>query len=100
MQVGVSGGLEAAIHTLSYFINTNDNSPDLCCLKIDMANAFNKCDRHSFLNRLQRELLNSILGFSGAITQLVSFDLETAILYPQLVFNRETLWVHCYSRLL
>ena len=54
--VGVSGGLEAVIHTLNYFINSNDNNPSLCCLNIDMANAFNNCDRHSFLNRLQREL--------------------------------------------
>ena len=26
------------------------------CMYVYMANAFNNCDRHSFLNRLQREL--------------------------------------------
>ena len=54
--VGVPGGLEAAVHTLSHFINTHGNDPSLCCLKIDMSNAFNNCHRESFLGRLRREL--------------------------------------------
>ena len=50
--VGVPGGLEAAVHSLSHYISQHGSDPDLCCLKIDMTNAFNNCDRASFLRRL------------------------------------------------
>ena len=48
--------MDAAIHTLQTFIEENSNNEDLCCVKVDMANAFNNCDRSSFLNRLQKEM--------------------------------------------
>ena len=36
------------------YISQHGNDPDLCCcLKIDMTNAFNNCDRASFLRRLR-----------------------------------------------
>ena len=49
--VGVSGGLEAAIHSLRTILSTLGSKPDLCCLKVDMSNAFNECNRSSFLSR-------------------------------------------------
>ena len=54
--VGIPGGLEAAVHFLSSFIDTYGDSPTLCCLKLDMANAFNNCRRIPFLQRLHRDL--------------------------------------------
>ena len=53
--VGVPGGVEADIHTLSSVITANDENPDLCCLKIDFRNAFNECYRSPFLRRLHRD---------------------------------------------
>ena len=44
--------MEVAIYTLQTFIEENGNNEDLWCVKVDMANAFNNCDRSSFLNRL------------------------------------------------
>ena len=52
--VGVPGGLDAAIHALSSCIARYGSDPSLCCLKIDMTNAFNECSRVSFLGRLHR----------------------------------------------
>ena len=54
--VGIPGGLEAAVYFLSSFIDTYGDNPTLCCLKLDMANAFNNCHRISFLQRLHRNL--------------------------------------------
>ncbi|XP_062518293.1 uncharacterized protein LOC134193482 [Corticium candelabrum] len=53
--VGIRGGLEAAVHSLSAIIDLRGNNPDLCCLKVDFRNAFNECRRSSFLHRLQRD---------------------------------------------
>ena len=41
--------LEAAIHTLKSYITTNSSKENLCCFKVDMRNAFNKCHREKFL---------------------------------------------------
>ena len=49
--VGVPGGLEAAIHSLRTILSTLGAKSDLCCLKVDMSNAFNECNRSSFLSR-------------------------------------------------
>ena len=54
--VGISGGLEAAIHSMSSFISSNVNDPTLCCLNVDMSNAFNNCHRECCLQRLHQEL--------------------------------------------
>ena len=53
--VGIKGGLEAAVHTLSGFIESHGDNPDLCCVKIDFSNAFNECQRSTFLRRVQRD---------------------------------------------
>ena len=49
--VGVSGGLEAVVHSLRTILSTVGSNPDLCCLKVDMSNAFNECSHSSFLSR-------------------------------------------------
>ena len=49
--------MEAAIHTLQTFIEENGNNEDLCCVNVDMSNAFNNCDRSSFVNYLQKKCL-------------------------------------------
>ena len=53
--VGIRGGLEAAIHSLCSFIESNGSNADLCCLKIDFSNAFNECSRSTFLHRVHAE---------------------------------------------
>ena len=53
---GTKSGMEVAIHLLSKFIDDYDQDPSLCCIKIDMSNAFNNCFRDSFLLRLRKEL--------------------------------------------
>ena len=50
-RVGVPGGLEAAVNSLRTIISTAGSHSDLCCLKVDMSNAFNECSRSSFLSR-------------------------------------------------
>ena len=53
--VGIRGGLEAAIHSLSTVIDSQGSNPDLCCLKVDFSNAFNECHRSSFLEQVQKD---------------------------------------------
>ena len=48
--------MKAVIHTLQTFIEENGNNEDPCCVKGNMANAFNNCGRSSFLNRFQKEM--------------------------------------------
>ena len=50
--VGIPVGLEAAIHSFASLINEHGQDPSLCCVKIDLSNAFNKCSHLSFLNRV------------------------------------------------
>ena len=54
--VGINSGLEAAIHTLRLFLKRHGGDDDLCCLKLDMHNAFNECHRSAFLHRIRRDL--------------------------------------------
>ena len=53
---GTKSGMEAAIHHFSKFIDDHGQDPSLCCIKIDMFNAFNNCFRDSFLLHLRKEL--------------------------------------------
>ena len=52
--------MEAPIHTLQTFIEEIGNNEDLCCVKVDMANAFNNCDCSSFLNCHQKGMPNLV----------------------------------------
>ena len=54
--VGVSGGLDAAIHALRVFLTDYGTDEGLCCLKVDMANAFNACSREALLHRTREHL--------------------------------------------
>ncbi len=56
MGVGVKGGLEAAVHATRHTIDQLRHTEDLCILKIDFQNAFNECNRNTFLTRLESEL--------------------------------------------
>ena len=53
--VGIKGGLEAAIHVSRTFIHDNQDNPDYCCLKLDMVNAFNECNRQTYFTRLEKK---------------------------------------------
>ena len=53
--VGIRGGLEAAVHTIRSYIDANSDREELCCFKLDMQNAFNECNRNSFLERLRKD---------------------------------------------
>ena len=52
---GVRGGLEAAIHCLRTVFHSQNDDVDMCCLKLDMTNAFNECSRPTFLRRARQE---------------------------------------------
>ena len=54
--VGVPGGLEAAIHSLRACITDNGAEEDLCCLKLDMQNAFNECSREVLLRQTRQHM--------------------------------------------
>ena len=50
--VGISGGLETAIHVTRRYIFQHASDSTLALLKIDMKNAFNECSRSAFFNRV------------------------------------------------
>ena len=54
--VGIRRGLEVAVHTVKSFIDTHSAEENLCCLKVDITNAFNECNRNAFLHRLHKDL--------------------------------------------
>ena len=63
--VGISGGLEAAIHSLSSSINSQGSDPTLCCLKLDMSKAYNNGHRECFLHRCTKNCQSYMPGFNG-----------------------------------
>ena len=54
--VGIPGGLEAAVHSLRTILSMHGSDSSLCCLKLDMTNAFNECSRTSFLSYFHSDL--------------------------------------------
>ena len=54
--VGIYCGLEAAVHSLRTFMVDHGEDEALCCVKVDMSNAFNECSRTSFLDRVRQDL--------------------------------------------
>ena len=54
--VGISGGLEAAVHSMRSILSLYGSDSSLCCLKLDMTNAFNECSRSNFLSRCHADL--------------------------------------------
>ena len=54
--VGIRCGLEAAVHLVRSCLDAEGNKEDWCCLKVDMENAFNSCDRNAFLRRTHQVL--------------------------------------------
>ena len=54
--VGIRNGLETAVHSLCTILATVGSNCELCCLKVDMTNAFNECSRDSFLSRCRSDL--------------------------------------------
>ena len=54
--VGIRNGLEAAVHSLRTILATVGSNCELCCLKVDMTNAFNECSPDSFLSRCRFDL--------------------------------------------
>ena len=57
--VGIRNGLEAAVHSLRTILATVGSNCELCCLKVDMTNAFNECSQDSFLSRCRFDLPES-----------------------------------------
>ena len=55
MGVGIPGGLEAAIHAVRHFLSLFGTDDSRALLKIDMKNAFNECNRTSFLDRVSED---------------------------------------------
>ena len=54
--VSISGGLEASVHSMRTILSTLGSDSSLCCLKLDMTNAFNECSCTSFLPRCHSDL--------------------------------------------
>jgi len=54
--VGIPSGLEAAVHSVRMTIDQHAANEDLCCLKVDMQNAFNECRREAFLAETRHHL--------------------------------------------
>ena len=54
--VGIPGGLEAAIHSMRSILSMYGSDSSLCCLKLDLTNAFNECCRATFLSRCHSDL--------------------------------------------
>ena len=50
--VGISGGLEAAIHVTRRYIFQHASDSTIALLKVDMKNAFNECSRSAFFDRV------------------------------------------------
>ncbi len=61
--VGIKGGLEAAIHMSRALLHEFGSLDDHCLLKVDFKNAFNECDRATFLHSI-REHLPELFGWS------------------------------------
>ena len=87
--IGVSGGLEAAIHSLRTILSTLDSKLDLCCLMVDMSNAFNECSCSSFLSRCKSELFVWVRLYYYCAGSCI---LDPTIFYPLLESSRVTLW--------
>ena len=112
--VGTRGGLEAAIHSLSTIIDLHGNDPDLCCLKVDFQNAFNKCRCSSFLCRLKKESPHFLLGpmvlplwrtfaFRLPLHQVIRWSTTRWPPWPTLVFFDSPgivrwCWLHTWSQ--
>ena len=82
MSVGISGGLEASVHSLHTILSMLGCDSSLCCLKLDINNAFNECSRTSFCLVVILIYLSFSLGFSGAIAVPESFILGLTSFYP------------------
>ena len=93
VDVGISGGLEASVHSLHTILSTLGSDSSLCCLKLDMTNAFNEHSHASFCLIVILIYLSFSLGFSGAIAVLETFILGLTAFYPRPMFSRVTLWV-------
>ena len=52
--VGIKGRLEAAVHSFRHYLHCHEDIPDLCAIKLDIYNAYNKVERASFLYQLKR----------------------------------------------
>lgn len=91
--VGIRGGLEAAIHATRLYIQEHELDEDLCLLKVDFTNAFNECDRNTFLQRLHRELPELYIG---VILPQHSSTLGTTPSQPQPEYSRGIPWGPCY----
>ena len=50
--VGIKGDLEVAVHGVRKILEDCGHDEKLCCVKVDMKNAFNECHRVSFLQRV------------------------------------------------
>ena len=91
VKVGVSGGLEAPIHSLCTILSTLGSKLDLCCLKVDMSNAFNEYSHSSFLSRCKSVFLSFLVEFNGVTVVQGSCVLDPTIFYPLLESSRVTL---------
>ena len=69
--VGISGGLEASVHSLHMILSMLGSDSSLCCLKLDMTNTFNDCSRSSFCLIVTLIYLSFLLGI------FIPFSVET-----------------------
>ena len=77
------------MHSLHTVFSSPSSELNMCCLKVDMSNAFNECSHSSFLSRYR---LSFLLGYSGVIVVQGSYTLDFIVFYQLLVFSKVILW--------
>ena len=88
--VGVSGDLEAVVHSLRTILSTVGSNPDLCCICLMLL--MNVVILPSCLG-VSLFFLSFLLGFNGAIVVLGSCALDLIAFCPPLAFSRVTRWI-------
>ena len=86
--VGIRNGLEAAVHSLRTILATVGYNCELCCLKVDMTNAFNECSRDSFLSRCRSDLPELFSWVQWSYCCIGNYVLAPTGLHPQLAYSR------------
>ena len=71
--------VEAAVHSLRTVLSSHCSDSSLCCLMLDMTNAFNECSRASFLSLAILICLSFSRGSNGATAVLESFTLGLTV---------------------
>ena len=88
---GIYGGLESAIRSMQTILSVYGSDPPLCCLKVDMTNAFNECSRFSFLSHCRSNCPDILSWVEWCYCCAGEFQFGSHCINLLQVFSRETL---------